>query len=132
MPMLPGAFKVFINVGLISATLLVLTGTTNPVQAGQPQDALSAERLNAAPPGQAALAQFESLSAGYRNTCGIKSDGSLACWGDNTYLQSNPPAGTSVQVSVGDMHTCALMSGGSLVCWGDNSYGQSTPTAGTF
>jgi len=45
---------------------------------------------NAAPPGPAAFAQFESLSAGYRHTCGIRSDGSLVCWGDNTYGQSGP------------------------------------------
>src|SRR5436309_9480475 len=35
-----------------------------------------------------------SVSAGWDYSCGVKSDGSLACWGYNSYGQSSPPAGT--------------------------------------
>ena len=37
----------------------------------------------------------ETISAGYQHACGVKSDGTLACWGNNDYGQSTPPAGPS-------------------------------------
>lgn len=34
-----------------------------------------------------------AVSAGNSHSCGIKADGSVACWGDNGYGQTNTPAG---------------------------------------
>ena len=78
--------------------------------------------------------QPETLSAGYYHTCAIRSDGTLNCWGDNSYDQIALPAGTFTQVGAGDFHTCAIKTDGTLACWGDNSYGETTPPpgAGTF
>src|SRR5947209_8648312 len=36
-------------------------------------------------------ARLTSVSAGHGHTCAIKSDGTLTCWGDNTYGQLNAP-----------------------------------------
>ncbi|MGD0613111.1 MAG: hypothetical protein ABSB41_16555, partial [Anaerolineales bacterium] len=72
------------------------------------------------------------ITAGGEHTCWLKSDGTLACWGDNSYGQATPPGGTFTQVSAGDLHTCGIKSDGTLACWGDNSDGQSTPPGGTF
>jgi hypothetical protein len=33
----------------------------------------------------------ETLSAGDYHTCGLKTDGTVACWGNNVYGQSTPP-----------------------------------------
>ena len=62
--------------------------------------------------------------------CGLRTDGAVACWGNNGDGQSTPPAGTFTQVCVGRRHTCGLRTDGTAVCWGDNSHGQSSPPAG--
>jgi serine/threonine protein kinase len=83
-----------------------------------------------APP--AATTTYASLSSGAYHTCAIKTNGSIACWGDNTYGQSRPPAGTFTQVMAGANHNCAINSGGSIACWGDNRYGQANAPSGSF
>ena len=35
---------------------------------------------------------FVSVSAGYFHTCGVRNDGSVACWGDGEHGQATPPA----------------------------------------
>lgn len=77
-----------------------------------------------------------SLGAGH--TCAVKGDGTLWCWGDNTYgelgigsttNQTQPVqvtgAGQNVaRVALGWDHTCALGDDSTLACWGRNIYGQ--------
>jgi len=81
---------------------------------------------------------WNSISAGLAHTCGITSDLSLWCWGDNSSGQlgngnqvsaSTPvPVGASgetwTSVSAGSAHTCAIATDSTLWCWGDNSDGQ--------
>jgi len=67
------------------------------------------------------------LSAGASHTCGIKRDGTVACWGDNSRGQlSGIPSGTFMQLSASNDHTCGIKSDGTIVCWGSNLYGQLT------
>ncbi len=80
--------------------------------------------LDATPP---ALA----VSAGFVHTCGLRYDGTIACWG-NSMGAVSPPAGIFAQVSAGAAHTCGLQSDGAVSCWGDDSYGQASPPAGVF
>src|SRR6266550_7986051 len=73
------------------------------------------------------------VSAGGYHTCALRTDGSVACWGDNSHGQATPPAGTFTQVSAGGFHTCGLRSDSTVACWGSNlgaraPYGgQATP-----
>lgn len=72
-------------------------------------------------------------------TCGIRSPGTLWCWGDNsagqlgdgtTTAQGTPgpqqvgSASDWTAVSTGGGFTCGLEGTSSLSCWGDNHYGE--------
>ncbi|MFO0949667.1 MAG: Ig domain-containing protein, partial [Isosphaeraceae bacterium] len=49
----------------------------------------------------------------------IKSDGSLACWGNNNNGQLNgTPSGAFTQLRAGDFSACATAADGYLSCWG--------------
>ena len=81
-----------------------------------------------------------AVSAGGSHTCAILDDGSLKCWGMDSYGQlgdggsntdKNTPVSvslgtgrTAVAVSAGGYHTCAILDDGSLKCWGYDSHGQ--------
>ena len=46
-------------------------------------------------------ARFASVSAGYEYTCGVRDDGSVACWGDDGYGQATPRRGSSLPSAPG-------------------------------
>ena len=78
------------------------------------------------------LAAFRSVSARYWHTCGVKTDGSVACWGADDYGEATPPGGSFSSVSTGSRHTCGVKTGGSVACWGNDDYGRATPPSGSF
>jgi len=80
----------------------------------------------------AAVPSSGAISAGSNFTCGIRTDGTLVCWGDPTLGWTIPP-GTFSQISSGFSHACAVGTDATLACWGDNSSGQVSPLpTGTF
>jgi hypothetical protein len=79
-------------------------------------------------PASAAAGPFTQVSAGFYYTCALRTDGTLACWGDNYAEETTPPAGTLSQVDAGGYHTCGVRTDGTVACWGDNSEGQVTST----
>ncbi len=80
--------------------------------------------------------EFVSVSAGDLHTCGLKLDGSVACWGDISGGAATPPAGEFASVSTGYSYTCGVKLDGSVACWGalprQYNQGQFTPPAGEF
>ena len=87
------------------------------------------------------------IAAGALSTCAVLDDGTLKCWGANTFGQLGLgdtnhrgdaagemgdalPAvnlGTGVtarSISCGEYHACVVLSDDSLKCWGSNAYGQ--------
>ena len=66
---------------------------------------------------------FHSVSSGASHSCGVRRNGSVACWGLNTDGQATPPQGpfTSVSVGIGYDYTCGVKIDGSGVCWGNYS-----------
>ena len=61
---------------------------------------------------------FASVSSGYDHGCGVKTDGSVKCWGDDTFGQAYSPPGTFVSVGAGRRFSCGLKTDGTAMCWG--------------
>ena len=76
--------------------------------------------------------EFASVSAGGIHTCGVRTDGTVACWGNDRYFQSTPPEGEFASVDAGGVHTCGIRPDGTVECWGSDENGQSTPPEGQF
>ncbi len=83
------------------------------------------------------------LSVAAKNSCGIKTDNTLWCWGYNTDAQAGSQdyvdeyglidvgqptqvflGGTWKDVVVGATHSCGIKTDNSLWCWGDPTNGQ--------
>lgn len=79
--------------------------------------------------------EVETLSGGDLYTCGVKTDGTLACWGQDSPTQpsmvNTVPAGTFKSVSAGDLHACGVKEDGTVACWGQNTKGETAAPAGT-
>ncbi len=61
---------------------------------------------------------FSQVTVGMCYACGLRSDGTIACWGTNDQGQASPPQGTFVQISAGEKRACALTADGTIACWG--------------
>ncbi|HJM41239.1 MAG TPA: hypothetical protein QF514_03325, partial [Candidatus Thalassarchaeaceae archaeon] len=80
-----------------------------------------------------------SVSSSQYHTCAVLNDGSVQCWGGNSYGQLGDGTNTSqssptgvdlgenhsaVMIGVGKTHTCAILEDASVSCWGYNIHGQ--------
>ena len=64
---------------------------------------------------------FVLVSAGRHHACGVRGDGSVACWGDDEHGQATPPAGAFLSVSAGVDHSCGVRAAGVIACWGSDA-----------
>ena len=94
----------------------------------------SAIRISVSPQesGSVGSQSFTSVSSFRWHTCGLREDGSVACWGYNDHGQATPSQGTFTSVNAGFGHTCGVRVDGSVACWGDDQSGQATPPQGRF
>ena len=81
---------------------------------------------------QARPANAATISAGLNHTCGIKTDRTVVCWGDNEYGQSDAPSGAFAAIAAGTGHSCGIKADQAVVCWGDNDWSQLNAPAGAF
>ena len=76
--------------------------------------------------------EFASVSAGKNHTCGVRADGSVACWGRDGDGEATAPEGEFASVSAEGAHVCGLRVDGSVACWGDDEHGEATPPEEQF
>ncbi len=75
-----------------------------------------------------------AVAAGHSHTCGVRSDGTLSCWGRNVEGQVGNHGVTQLteptlvnsehswrEAVAGESHSCGLRTDGTLWCWGSNS-----------
>jgi alpha-tubulin suppressor-like RCC1 family protein len=81
---------------------------------------------------------WTDVDIGQNSSCGVRADGSLWCWGDNSFGQlgstpSSQPVASPAQVGAGTTYArvsidtfsaCALETTGAVACWGRNAEGQ--------
>ena len=63
---------------------------------------------------------FTAVTVGTAHACGLRADGTVACWGVNDDGQAEAPSGGFTALSAGASNTCGLRTDGTLVCWGRN------------
>jgi len=63
-----------------------------------------------------------AVSAGVAHTCGLRSDGTVECWGSIDQGVTEPPDGAFQEISDGSDHACARDADGAVTCWG--CYGE--------
>ena len=66
------------------------------------------------------------MSAGGGHSCGVRTDGTIACWGDNRRGQAVAPSGAFTTVSAGGGHSCGVRTDGTAECWGSDFSGAAT------
>jgi len=82
---------------------------------------------------------WKAVSAGNIHACGIKTDDTARCWGDDSSGQigngsgssadqQSPVAlsggGTWLSIAAGNLHSCGVKTNGTLWCWGSDTNGQ--------
>jgi len=86
----------------------------------------------------AGIDDWLSVEGALTHACGIQSDHTLWCWGDNEAgklgndstidsnvpVQAAPPSADWQAVAPGFVHTCALKQNGTVWCWGRSVSGQ--------
>jgi hypothetical protein len=79
-----------------------------------------------------AAGSFVAVSAGGGHSCAIRSDSTVACWGNNDYGQSTPPPESFIAITAGAYHTCGIRTDSTVACWGVIDSEEVLPPSGTF
>ena len=80
---------------------------------------------------------FNKISLGEYNSCGLLQNGSALCWGSNIYGQLGDNSTSQREypyfvygnnnfsnIVLGQHHSCGFLQNGSALCWGRNNYGE--------
>ena len=81
------------------------------------------------PPGLTNL--VVGIGAGYDFSLAVNNDGTVVVWGDDSFNQTNVPAGltNAVAVSGGEKHSLALKSDRTVLVWGSHQFNQTNVPA---
>ncbi|MCY3805782.1 MAG: RCC1 domain-containing protein [bacterium] len=67
--------------------------------------------------------RFTAVTAGLEHSCGLRTNGTIECWGGGTSDggPADAPGGRFTAVTAGSFHSCGLLSDGTITCWGYES-----------
>ena len=75
---------------------------------------------------------YTAVTSGWKHSCGLRTDGTITCWGNNRYGNTNAPDGTYAAIATSTAHSCGLRTDGTITCWGSNSDGKSDAPDGAY
>ena len=79
---------------------------------------------------------YKSLVIGELHTCGLRTDGTVVCWGNDIMGQvsDTPTNDRFTYIAAGPHHTCGIRTDGTVACWGNDDDGlvSGTPRNGTY
>ena len=104
----------------------------NPTAAPAPPLADDSEPPTDRAPSAPAPTRFSAVDSGSAHACGLRSDGTVHCWGDNSHGQTSAPDEEFTAVSAGLTHSCGLRADGTITCWGGNENGQRNALDGQY
>ena len=70
-----------------------------------------------------------AVAAGDRHSLGLRSDGTVVCWGSGAGTNIPPDVTNAVAIAAGLWHGAALLADHSVAAWGDNYYQQTNVPA---
>ena len=78
--------------------------------------------------------QYSAVAAGGDHSCGLRTDGTITCWGRNRDGQADAPGGQYSAVAAGSNHSCGLRTNGTITCWGAevNNRGRADAPGGQY
>jgi alpha-tubulin suppressor-like RCC1 family protein len=100
------------------------------------------EYISGKPVAVSDITSAKSVVAGENHTCALLSEGTISCWGSNSYGQlgngktddsavpvtvtdsSGSPVKEVATLVAGTSSTCAALTDGTALCWGNNASGQ--------
>jgi hypothetical protein len=106
-------------------------GSDRPATPSRDAGAVSDALMDPCPVTQPPAGTFTFLSAGSGGTCGLRTDGTMACWGVSWEYPEPNPDGTTYRHISRHLRVCAVRSSGEIECWGLPPGVPAAP-AGTF
>ena len=75
-------------------------------------------------PGGESTGRYSAVTAGLAHSCGVRTDGTITCWGEIRFGKLDVPDGQFSAVTAGTLHSCGLRTNGTITCWGEHGPGQ--------
>ncbi len=97
---------------------------------GEPEAQADATHLSPEP--RPAEGPFTAMATGSGHACAIRANGTIVCWGDNRYGQSEALKGRFIAIASGGNHNCAIRVEGTIACWGEDEHGTLDAPEGEY